>query len=73
MQTNNCVIGIDIGGTNTSFGFVDRKGGLIYETTLSTQADQPAHVLVSRLCDSIEKLKGSNGCQTYTLDKGPFN
>ena len=57
MQTNNCVIGIDIGGTNTSFGFVDSKGALIYEETLATQPHQPARALVTRLCDSIEKLR----------------
>jgi glucokinase len=57
MQTDNCVIGIDIGGTTTSFGFVDRLGALKCEATLETQADQPAHTLVNRLCDSIEKLR----------------
>ncbi|NTV49892.1 MAG: ROK family protein [Geobacteraceae bacterium] len=53
---NNCVIGIDIGGTTTSLGFVDRHGTLTCETTLDTLADQPAEILVSRLCESIDKL-----------------
>ena len=57
MRTDNCVIGIDIGGTTTSFGFVDRHGALICEATLTTQAHQPAQTLVSRLCDAIEKLR----------------
>jgi len=57
MQTGNCVIGIDIGGTTTAFGFVDRQGGLICETTLDTLANQPAETLVSRLCDAILKLR----------------
>jgi glucokinase len=56
MSTGNCVIGIDIGGTTTSFGFVDRTGAILCETTLATQAHKPAHALVSRLCDAIEKL-----------------
>jgi glucokinase len=56
MQTGNCVIGIDIGGTTTSFGFVDRLGGLLCETNLDTQADQAAEVLVARLCDAIGSL-----------------
>lgn len=57
MRTENFVIGIDIGGTTTSFGFVDHTGGLICEATLDTQPDQPADVLVSRLCDAIENLR----------------
>ena len=64
MQTDNCVIGIDIGGTNTSFGFVDRHGALICEATLATQADQPAHTLVSRLYDAIEKQRTTLPPQT---------
>ncbi|MFA7403405.1 MAG: ROK family protein [Pelobacteraceae bacterium] len=59
MQTDNCVIGIDIGGTSTSLGFVDRNGTLICEATLETQAHQPAHTLVSRLCDAIEQLRST--------------
>lgn len=58
------MIGIDIGGTTSSLGFVDRHGALLCEATLATQADQPAHTLVSRLCDSIEKLRTSLPPQT---------
>jgi glucokinase len=64
MPTENCVIGIDIGGTSTSFGFVDRNGALICEATLATQAHQPAQILVSRLCDAIEKLRTTLQPQT---------
>lgn len=64
MQTNGHTIGIDIGGTTTSLGFVDRTGGLLFETTLATQADQPATVLVSRICDAIEKERISLPPQT---------
>lgn len=59
MQTNECAIGIDIGGTTTCFGFVDRYGGLLCEATIDTQPDQPADVLVSRLCDGIGKLRAA--------------
>ncbi len=59
MQTDDCVIGIDIGGTTTSLGFVDRHGALICEATLATDAHQPADRLVSRLCDNIEKLRAT--------------
>jgi glucokinase len=59
MQTDDCVIGIDIGGTTTSFGFVDRLGALISEGALATEAHQPAESLVSRLYDAIRKLRTS--------------
>ncbi len=57
MRRNDFVIGIDIGGTTSSFGFVDRTGKLTCEGSLATQADQPAQTLVSRLHDSIGKLR----------------
>lgn len=64
MYTNECVIGIDIGGTTTSFGFVDRHGILVREATLDTLADQPAEILVSRLYDAIENLRSTLPPQT---------
>jgi glucokinase len=56
MQTDNCVIGIDIGGTTTSYGMVDCHGRLISEATLATLANQSADVLVQRLCAVIDGL-----------------
>ena len=50
------MIGIDIGGTTTSLGCVDRQGVLLCETVLATLGNQPAHVLVHRICVSIGKL-----------------
>ena len=64
MQTDDCVIGIDIGGTTTSLGFVDRNGALICEATLATQAHQSADALVSRLYDAITKLRTTLPHQT---------
>lgn len=64
MQTNDCAIGIDIGGTTTSFGFVDRHGTLICGADLATQAHQPADLLVSRLCDAIMELRAALPHQT---------
>ena len=59
MQIDDYAIGIDIGGTTTSFGFVDRNGTLLNWATLDTEADQPADSLVSRLYDAIERLRSS--------------
>ena len=64
MSTKNCVIGIDIGGTTTSLGIVDRQGGLIAGTTIDSQPQQPADVLVSRLCETIEQVRATSPSQT---------
>ncbi len=64
MHTDTFVLGIDIGGTTTSFGFVDRQGNLICEATLDTLADQSAYSLISRLYDATEKLLKSLPLQT---------
>lgn len=59
MLSDNCVIGIDIGGTTTSLGLVDLHGTLLCEATLATQGDQPATALVFRVFDAIERLRVS--------------
>jgi len=50
-------LGIDIGGTNTGLGFVDRSGTLIASTFLSTQAGETADQFVARLHQQIENLQ----------------
>ena len=70
MQKGTCVIGIDIGGTATKLGFVDRNGSVICAATLATQSDQPAHVLASRLCDNIESLRTNLSPQLTLLGIG---
>ena len=49
-----CVVGIDIGGANTSVGFVDRNGTMLCETTLATHAHMPATDLIDRICVAIK-------------------
>ncbi len=53
------VLGIDIGGTTTAFGFVDREGGVLAETTMPTNAQQSAQILVDRLHEKIEEVRGT--------------
>ena len=48
-------IGIDIGGTNTAYGFVDILGNCIYESTIPTHAEQNADQLFERLFTEIDK------------------
>ncbi|TSA28878.1 MAG: ROK family protein [Ignavibacteriales bacterium] len=48
-------IGIDIGGTNSAFGFVDVLGKCIYESSIPTRAEQNADQLFERLFIEINK------------------
>ena len=57
MADKDLVLGIDIGGTKTAFGFVDINGKLISITTMPTQSHQPAKTFVSRLHQRIEKVR----------------
>ncbi len=41
------VIGVDLGGTNTVFGIVDRKGEIVYEDSIRTQTYPTAEEFVS--------------------------
>lgn len=47
--------GIDVGGTNTVFGFVDESGKCIYESSIPTNAAEGAESLFKRLFDEIGK------------------
>ena len=54
MSKAEVVVGIDIGGTNTVFGFVDNEGNLIYESSLPTNAQDKAELLFDRLFNKID-------------------
>ncbi len=49
-------LGIDIGGTNTVFGFVDRDGKTYAESSITTNAHEPAQKLFSRLHEKVDEL-----------------
>jgi glucokinase len=53
------VVGIDIGGTTTAVGLVDRSGRLLADATIPTRPVEPAERLVKRLHGRIEKLRVS--------------
>jgi glucokinase len=57
MTDRNLVLGIDIGGTKASFGFVDRKGTLIGATSMPTEAHDSAETFVTRLHHRIEEIR----------------
>jgi glucokinase len=49
-------LGVDIGGTNTSFGLVTRDGVCLVEKQIPTQADRPAEELFRRLSEEATSL-----------------
>jgi glucokinase len=57
MTDRNLVLGIDIGGTNTSFGFVDRGGAIIAKASMETKSNDAVEAFVSRLHHRIEKVR----------------
>lgn len=56
---NKIVVGIDIGGTNTVFGFVTEKGDVLYQNTIPTQTHEAVEDYVAELADHIKKGKES--------------
>ena len=54
MAQTDIVVGIDIGGTNTRIGLVDREGHCLSETSILTNAHEAAALLVDRIARSIE-------------------
>jgi glucokinase len=56
MNQKEVVLGVDIGGTNTAFGYVDRTGNLLAEATIATEAHRPADEFFERLHNQAEIL-----------------
>jgi glucokinase len=56
MAHTELVLGIDIGGTNTTLGYIDRTGRCRAETTMLTLSDQPPASFFKRLHEEAEAL-----------------
>ena len=54
MDKRKIAVGIDVGGTNTAFGFVDVEGQVIFESTIPTRAELPAEQLFERLFKEVD-------------------
>jgi glucokinase len=59
MNQKEVVLGVDIGGTNTAFGYVDRDGNLLAEAVMPTEAHRPAEEFFARLHTEAENLFAS--------------
>ena len=56
MAIIDVTLGVDIGGTNTKFGLVDREGKCIAEMSIATNAHEPAENLIGRLHEKAEEM-----------------
>jgi glucokinase len=74
-MSTEVVLGVDIGGTNTAMGYVDRKGQLLIETTMATEAHNPAEGFFERLHKQAEDLFGEikNKCSLLGVGLGAPN
>ncbi|MGM0546814.1 MAG: ROK family protein [Bacteroidota bacterium] len=61
----NVVVGIDVGGTSTKYGFVTRSGDLLASDVIPTNSDHSYQSFFKELYDQVVRLKGK-------LD-GPIN
>ena len=58
------VIGIDIGGTGTKFGIVDRDGNVLFSSEISTKKHATVESFINELYDALAELierSGGNG------------
>jgi glucokinase len=52
-------LGVDIGGTNTKFGFVDQRGICLADASMPTNGHEPANLFFSRLKENATLLMES--------------
>lgn len=71
MAKKDVAVGIDIGGTNTVYGFADREGNVLAEGKISTQEYRHAENFVSTLYGAIqasaEKISGGINILGYGI------
>lgn len=58
------VVGIDIGGTNTKIGIVDREGNLLHHTSIETTAYIEVEDYFNGMADTVKML-----CKNLTADQ----
>jgi glucokinase len=56
MDKKKLSIGIDIGGTNTAFGFIDENGECIYQSSIPTIPEKQAEYLFERLFQGTKNI-----------------
>lgn len=70
MAIKQVVVGIDIGGTNTVFGFVDRQGNILSEDTIKTNHYDEVEVFVAALYEKIMVIRQRIGAEIEIIGFG---
>ena len=70
MESEKVVVGIDIGGTNTVFGFVDRDGHIFAEGSIGTIHYEEPEVFVAALYEKIMVARKKTGRDVEILGYG---
>jgi len=70
MERKQVVVGIDIGGTNTVFGFVDRDGNILAEDKIKTTHFPEPEVFVAALYEKIMISVPKTGIEVEILGFG---
>lgn len=70
MGIQHVVVGIDIGGTNTVFGFVDRNGHVLGEGGIITSSYSKIEEFVSVLYEKITEVQKNLICEVDVLGFG---
>ncbi|MGE5350847.1 MAG: ROK family protein [Acidobacteriota bacterium] len=75
MAKIDVTLGIDIGGTNTVFGFVDKEGNCLTESSIPTRANEKADRLFERLYPAVNETfaKISGDCNFIGIGIGAPN
>ena len=55
------VIGVDIGGTGTKFGIVDRHGNVLFSSEISTKIHPTVESFIDDLYTALSELIESSG------------
>jgi glucokinase len=66
MVTGSLALGIDIGGTNTSFGVVDRRGQIVEKGSMPTTGHVTVHDFISALVRQVSPVLEKVGRQNIS-------
>ena len=50
------VVGVDIGGTGTKFGIVDKDGNVLFSSEMSTKKHLEVHTFIDELYEQYRSL-----------------
>ena len=73
MNNDQVIIGIDIGGTNTVYGFIDKAGKIILSNSIPTLPEKSADNLIKRIADSLIKDINRSGKKIKGIGIGAPN